>query len=80
MWIDHRGSTRFVPTDYDIAYNEWDAVGGTLVLKGSGLRRRLRLNRYARNMARDIMKIKTIVQTLENTRGVFTTADITKEI
>ncbi len=36
MWVAHRGQTRFLPTDYDIRAEEWDAVSGTLITNPRG--------------------------------------------
>jgi hypothetical protein len=80
MWVDHLGVTRFVPTGYDVKYSEWDSVGGTLVMRGASFWRRRRLNRYVKGMSGDMRRLQAIVQTLENTRGRFTAADITEII
>ena len=32
LWIGDCDDVQFLPTDYDIAYDEWDAVAGSLVM------------------------------------------------
>jgi hypothetical protein len=80
MWVDHKGVTRFLSTGYDVRRNEWDAVSGTLIVRGASLGRRRRLNRYAKDMARDMNRIETIVKTLEGARKNFTADEITQKV
>ncbi len=78
MWVaGSRGETRFVPTLYDIRYDEWDAVSGT-IREGASPARHSVLSDYRERMAHDLRLVENIVQVLESKGRGYTAADIVK--
>lgn len=76
LWIEHYGSMRFIPTPYDIRHDEWDAIGGTIVIPKGSTGRARRLAECARSMARSLRLVKTIVSDLEKSRKRYTVDDV----
>lgn len=77
LWIGDGDNVRFIPTDYDVAHDEWDAVTGSVVIPDQAGERRSRLIRYAESMTRDLRLVGEIVPTLPLR---FTAADVAVKI
>ena len=69
LWIGNRVAICLIPTDYDISHEEWDAVGGRLLLSESPDHRRPQLSRYAECMERDLRLVERIVRELSRRRN-----------
>ncbi len=69
LWIGNRVAICLIPTDYDISHEEWDAVGGRLLLTESADHRRPQLSRYAESMERDLRLVERIVRELSRRRN-----------
>lgn len=78
LWVaGSRGETRFAPTPYDVRYDEWDAVSGT-IKEGASPERQSVLSDYRKRMVRDLRLVESIVQVLESKGRGYTAADVVK--
>lgn len=76
LWIEHYGDTRFIPTTYDVRYQEWDTVGGTLKVPSGATGRSRRLAEYSRSMARNLRLVDRIILDLSQATKRFTADDV----
>ncbi len=76
LWIGNRVAICLIPTAYDVSHEEWDAVGGRLLLSESADHRRPLLSRYAEGMERDLRLVEHTIRELEGNRRSVTVAAV----
>jgi hypothetical protein len=76
LWVaDADGDTRFAPTPYDVSREEWDPVGGSLVMVGDDIGRHVELRLYNEGMRRDLHRVERIVDELSS-RGRWSAGEV----
>ena len=76
LWIGNRVAICLIPTAYDVSHEEWDAVGGRLLLSESDDHRRQLLSRYAESMERDLRLVERTIRELESSCRSVTVAAV----
>jgi hypothetical protein len=78
LWVaGGRGDTCFVPTGYDVRYEEWSAVSG-VITEGATPARLSVLSDYKAATERDLRLVGDIVRTMETDGRGCTASDIVK--
>jgi hypothetical protein len=73
---DNRGTTRYIPTCYEIRQNEWDSDSSCLVVPADSTGRKRRLAKYGECMSADMRRMQKVVTWLEKTKKGITADDV----